>query len=238
MLSARQGVCYVGLAFKVMPNDPQEHACSAAQMFLSEGDGVVFRGAVGPWKSGERDFHLSRGEAQRLIEMVIRTYEERHRAPPKELFIHSQARFNEDEWAGFNAAAPDETNVVTVRIRTTSGDVKLFRDGDYPCLRGTAMLIDNENAYLWSSGYTPGIDTYVGPETPNPLHVTLFDSKGDMPELRAVLQDILGLTKINYNACHYNDGVPVTIRFADKIGGILTMKSAEGAKRMPFKYYI
>ena len=28
------------------------------------------------------------------------------------------------------------------------------------------------------------------------------------------------------------------IRVADKIGGILTMKSAEGAKRMPFKYYI
>ena len=33
---------------------------------------------------------------------------------------------------------------------------------------------------------------------------------------------ILGLTKLNYNACIYGDGEPVTLRFSDTIGDILT----------------
>jgi hypothetical protein len=44
----RPGDCYIGLVYKNLPNDPNNHACCAAQMFLSEGDGVVFRGANGP----------------------------------------------------------------------------------------------------------------------------------------------------------------------------------------------
>lgn len=54
----RLGVCYVGLVYKNLPNDPNDHACCAAQMFLSEGDGVVFRGANGPWKTSEYEYHL------------------------------------------------------------------------------------------------------------------------------------------------------------------------------------
>jgi hypothetical protein len=46
----RKGVCYVGLAYKRDEKnaDPQA-ACCAAQMFLDSGDGVVFKGNVGPW---------------------------------------------------------------------------------------------------------------------------------------------------------------------------------------------
>ena len=63
----RPGVCYIGFVFKLIPNDPKEHACCAAQMFLNEGDAVVFRGANGPWKTGDYEFHLKKPEAKRLI---------------------------------------------------------------------------------------------------------------------------------------------------------------------------
>jgi hypothetical protein len=59
-----------------------------------------------------------------------------------------------------------------------------------------------------------------------------------MPKLADVLRDILGLTKINYNACNFNDGLPVTVRFADKVGDVLVMGSAQGFERQPFKFYI
>ena len=234
----RPGVCYIGLVFKLLPNHPQEHACCAAQMFLSEGDGVVFRGANGPWKTGEREFHLKTPEAKNLVTMVLDTYKEKHGAPPKELFIHGRTKFNEDEWTAFQEAAPAGTTVVGVRITDTRGEVKLFRDGDYPALRGTAMVLNETNAYLWTNGFLPRLDTYIGPETPNPLFITILKSSGEMPALRTVLSDIMGLTKINYNACNYNDGSPVTIRFAEKVGDILVMGSAKGAERQPFKFYI
>jgi hypothetical protein len=118
------------------------------------------------------------------------------------------------EWRAFSEAAPPETNIVAVRIKTTTGETKLFRDGDYPVLRGTAVILDERNAYLWTTGFVPRLDTYSGPETPNPLLITILRSSGEPPNIKTVLADIMGLTKINYNACNYSDGLPVTVCFA------------------------
>jgi hypothetical protein len=238
LAGVRPGVCYIGLVYKLIPNDPNEHACCAAQMFLSEGDGVVFRGANGPWKTGKFEYHLKTDAAKSLIEKVLATYAETHGEPPKELFIHGQTSYNEEEWAAFESAAPPGTNIVGVRIRTTNGETKLFRDGDYPVLRGTALMLDSRNAYLWTNGYVPQLDTYIGPETPNPLFITALRSKDAMPDLKLILKDIMGLTKINYNSCNYNDGLPVTVRFAKMVGEVLTMGSAKGADKQPFKFYV
>lgn len=238
LASVREGVCYIGFAYKLLPNHKDNHACCAAQMFLNEGDGLVFRGANGPWRTANKEFHLSPGEAKKLIEMVLETFHARHGKYPKELFIHGRSGFNDEEWNAFAEATPTDTNLVGVRIKSTTGDVKLFRDGDYPVLRGTAILLDKTNAYLWTNGFLPRLDTYIGPETPNPLFVSVLRSTATPPELRVVLEDIMGLTKINYNACNYSDGLPVTVRFADKVGDVLTMGAAKGVHRQPFKFYI
>jgi hypothetical protein len=234
----RPGVCYVGLVYKKLPSDPNGHACCAAQMFLSEGDGVVFRGANGPWQTAPYEFHLKPYAAKALIKTVLDTYTAKHGGPPKELFIHGQAHFNDDEWQAFIEAAPKETNIVGVRIRTTGGETKLFRDGDYPVLRGTAAILGDRDAYLWTNGYVPQLDTYIGPETPNPLFITALRSKEQFPEMETVLRDIMGLTKINYNSCNFNDGLPVTVRFAKMVGEVLTLGSAKGAEKQPFKFYV
>jgi hypothetical protein len=234
----RPGVCYIGLVYKNLPNDPNGHACCAAQMFLNEGDGVVFRGANGPWRTGKYEYHLQPPAAKALLQKVLETYAEKHNEPPKELFIHGQTSFREDEWKAFEEAAPAGTNVVGVRIKNTHGENKLFRDGDYPVLRGTAMILDDRNANIWTTGYVPQLDTYIGPETPNPLFITLLRSKLAMPPIQRVLEDIMGLTKINYNSCNFNDGLPVTVRFAKMVGDVLVMGSAKGAERQPFKFYV
>jgi hypothetical protein len=238
LATVRPGVCYIGMVYKSLPQDPEGHACCAAQMFLNEGDGVVFRGANGPWKTGDYEYHLKKDAAKKLLSLVLSTYQEMHGEPPKELFIHGQTYFNDEEWDAFCDAAPKSTNIVGVRIRTTGGETKLFRDGDYPVLRGTALLLDHQTAYLWTTGYVPQLDTYIGPETPNPLHITVMRSKNAKPDLRAVLEDIMGLTKINYNSCNFNDGLPVTVRFARMVGDVLTMGSAKGQEKQPFKYYV
>lgn len=234
----REGVCYIGLVFKLLPNHRDNHACCAAQMFLSEGDGVVFRGANGPWMTENKEFHLSRDAAGRLIRTVLATYRTKFGANPKELFIHGTTKFTDAEWQAFAEAAPPETNIVAIRIRSTHGEIKLFREGDYPCIRGTALILGESDAYLWTSGYVPRIDTYLGPETPNPIHITALRSTGETPELSRVLKDIMGLTKINYNAANFSDSLPVTIRFANKVGDVLVMGSAKDEERQPFKYYI
>jgi hypothetical protein len=50
---------------------------------------------------------------------------------------------------------------------------------------------------------------------------------------------VQGLTKLNFNACIYGDGQPVTLRFADAVGEILTAgHNFLKLRPLPFKFYI
>jgi hypothetical protein len=56
--------------------------------------------------------------------------------------------------------------------------------------------------------------------------------------INIILTDILALTKLNYNACIFADGLPVTLKFADAVGEILTAGPVEDIPPLPFKHYI
>lgn len=232
----RDGVCYVGLVFKQVVNAEEGTACCGAQMFLDSGDGLVFRGAVGPWRSPDtREYHLSASSAGELLGMVVEAYRAKHGRPPIEMFIHGQTFFNGDEWSGFRSAVPAETNLVGVRIRSSHG-LKLYRPGDNPVARGTAYFQSERGGYLWTRGYIPYLQTYPGRETPNPLRIDITRGRAD---LRVVMEDVLNLTKLNFNACIYGDGLPVTLRFADAVGEILTAgPERKGQPPLPFRHYI
>jgi hypothetical protein len=48
----REGVCYVGLVFKLLDNvKGRDNACCGAQMFLGSGEGVVFKGGSCAFRS-------------------------------------------------------------------------------------------------------------------------------------------------------------------------------------------
>lgn len=239
LANVRPAVCYVGLVYKQQPRNDDDitHACCAAQMFLSDGEGVVFRGALGPWYQPDtKQFHLNRDAARDLATTVLEEYRLRHPDDPAELFIHARSWFDDNEWAGFQDACHGRrTNVVGVQIVDAWDDLKLYRPGSYPTIRGTAMLLGPRSAFLWTSGYVPRLDTYLGPDAPNPLRVTV--RRGDAA-LETVLRDVLSLTKINFNSCLFNDRKPVTIRFADAIGDILVSAPVHSEPRLPFKFYI
>ena len=237
LADVRPGVCYIGLVFKQLETSQDESAaCCGAQMFLDSGDGMVFRGAVGPWRTGRKgEYHLQRGSAQKLISMVVEAYKASHGAYPSELFIHGKTHFNLEEWEGFQSAVPMETNLVGIRIRQASG-VKLFRFGRHPILRGTALCQSERTGYLWTKGYIPYLKTYPGRETPNPLRIDIVRGEAS---LTRVMRDVMGLTKLNFNARIYGDGEPVTLRFADSVGEILTAGPPNSDQPpLPFKHYI
>lgn len=232
----RDGVCYIGLVFKRTNNsrNPAE-VCCGAQMFLHTGEGIVFKGAVGSWASDKPgEYHLNRDKAADIVERCIKAYKEWHDKPPRELFIHAKTVFNRAEIEGFRSAAPAGTSVTGIQIRRPN-DLKLFRDGRRPVLRGIGLEIDNRNAFLWTSGYVPTLLTYPGREVPTPLRVRLVF--GDT-SLSQVLADIMALTKVNFNACIFGDGLPVTLRFAGDIGEILTAIPEVTSKPLPFRHYI
>ena len=157
LADVRPGVCYVGLAYKRRdPTGDDRFAVCAAQMFLSSGEGVVFRGALGPWYLADSEqFHLDELAARNLLKMVIDEYRGQHNEPPAELFLHAKSSFTDEEWKGFTNGAPPLTNVVGVQIADGKDNLKLFRPGKYPVIRGSALLTGDDQAFLWTAGYVP-----------------------------------------------------------------------------------
>lgn len=237
LAAAREGVCYIGLSYKrVDPQSSNRTAACAAQMFLDSGDGIVFMGKYGPWYSQRPgEFHISRDAAKQLLEEGLQTYEALEGQPLSEIFLHCRSGLNSEEFAGFKDASPPGVSLFGVRVRQERSDIRLFREGTHPVLRGTFLQHNERSAHLWASGFKPHLRTYDGWETPAPLRIELQHGEAD---IRQVATDILGLTKLNYNACKLGDSEPVTVGFSDAVGEILVSNPTVKERSPKFRFYI
>jgi len=234
LVSAREGVCYIGLAFR--RSDDKRTACCAAQMFLDTGDGIVFLGQFGPWYSPkDKQFHLDRDAAFYLLSGVLKTYEELGGKQLNEIFLHSRSDISQTEYSGYQAACPKNVKLVGVRVHTDYSAPRLYRMGEMPVIRGTFWKLSDASGLLWGSGFKARIGTYDGWEIPVPLRIDI--QHGNAP-IERVGQDILSLTKLNYNACRLGDSKPVTIGFSDAVGEILISNPTIEDRRPQFRYYI
>ena len=232
---ARPGVCYVGIAYK-RTDDRSRTACSAAQMFLNDGDGIVFMGDIGPWYSPDtKQCHLTRDAARRLLKGVLETYEQEHGHTLTEVFLHCRSRIDEDEWKGFLEACPVEVKLVGIRVAPESRGFRAYRTGTRPVVRGTFWPVSNRVGYLWASGFKPALRTYDGFDVPEPLRIEVQHGNADLLQ---VAKDIFALTKLNYNACKLGESQPVTVHFSDAVGEILVANQGTKHFLPNFKYYV
>lgn len=236
LVTARHGVCYIGIAFRRVESTNETASC-AAQMFLNTGDGIVLLGEYGPWFSPrERQFHLSKDAARKLLNGVLRTYEQLEGKPLTEVFLHSRSDISSEEFEGYNEACPENVKLTGIRVRQDKrNNPRLYRIGDMPVFRGTFWKMSDTTGFLWGSGFAPRPATYRGWEIPIPLRIDI--QHGNAP-IERVAHDIFGLTKLNYNACQLGDSEPVTVGFSDAVGEILISNPTIENRRPNFKFYI
>jgi hypothetical protein len=234
----REDVCYLGLVYKKLNDDETNRsACCAAQMFIDSGDGMVFRGNIGDWFNPDtKEFHISKNDAVELINNSLEAFKEKLGKGnyPKEIFIHAKTYFDDAEWAGFTEAVAGKSAIIGVRIQPTS-QFKLYRESTFCVPRGMVMKVGSHKAFLWTKGFIPRLQTQLGLETPNPVSVEITRGQACINQ---VCRDVLALTKLNYNACIFADGEPVTLRFADSIGEVLTAGKNVITSILPFKHYV
>lgn len=234
---ARDGVCYVGIAFK-KAQDGARDACCAAQMFLDSGDGIVFVGEFGPWYSPEhKQFQLTEQAARNLLKGTLRTYEEQEGVRLKEIFLHCASNVSEEEIRGFTSAVPNGVKLVICRIRDELSGPRLYRLGKYPPIRGTFLQRSDKYGLLYTSGFSLAAGTYEGFEVPSPLGISIQHGDAD---LEIVARDVLSLTKLNYNSCSFGGGKPITIKYSQQIGEILLANPGleESQRQHTLRFYM
>lgn len=224
--------CFIGISFhKVLNSDNNTVRSSVAQAFNYEGKGLIFVGEHFDWDDEKMNTpapHLTYEYSNKLISQVISEYKAFNKnLPPRRVVIHKTTSYwdstiNKDYAEveglknGIKEILGDEVQIDLVTVKST--DIKLLREnGQYPVMRGTLLHIDDATGILYTTGYIPYYETFPSSAIPRPLEVSVYEQESS---LKKICEEILALTKLNFNNCNYYDSLPITIRFAQRVGEI------------------
>ena len=138
---------------------------------------------------------------------------------PARVLVLKTSRFKDEEADGIiaalDAAGTDLRDLVWVQ---ESYSARLLRDGNYPVMRGTFVNLGGKGL-LYTSGSMPYYGTYPGEYSPNPLLLCPHGSCDSTVEHLA--EEVLSMTKLNWNSTQMNQRLPIPIRAARKVGEVL-----------------
>lgn len=225
-----EATCYAGISF-FKSRDRKSTQTSIAQIFNELGRGVILRGEE--IKLGKHDLtpHLSGEQAFNLLDRSLKEYWEAVKIAPKRLVLHKTSNYNDAEIEGFKQAAK-KYNISAVDLVTIlPSDIRLYRTSAYPPMRGTHLALSDRDHILYTRGSVPFYETYPGKYIPQPLKVRLF-SHDESPNV--ICDEIVALTKMNWNNTQFDRKFPITIECARNVGHI--MKYLEEGDNMELKY--
>lgn len=230
----RPSTCYIGISFhRPLGSTDNTLFTSVAQAFNEHGAGVVLRGPDFQWDPEKGPSpHLTADQADALLRLTLRRYRSETHHPPARVVVHKTSRFWDDEREGFQQALSEVAEFDLVSVSPTS-EIRLVRAGRYPALRGTVFSLGSIS-YLYTTGYIPALQRYPHGHVPAPLQIA--DHHGDSA-LTELVDEILILTKMNWNSAAFAGALPITMRFSRLVGDIMREIPA-GREPMPqFKFY-
>lgn len=224
--------CFVGISFHHLRTQ-SEHVMysSLAQAFSSDGEGFALRGESVPYDEETHQPFLTHEKARSLMATVLQAYRNRAGRDPVRVVVHKTTLFTDEERAGIDEALASvpSTHLITVR---SNHDFRLVRHGTYPPHRGALCRVA-DTTFLYTVGYQPQHLTYPGPHVPVPIEIVT-----DVNDVEAVADDLLCLTKMNWNSARSAAALPVTLSFARKVGAIIS-EVPPGVDHHPsFRYYM
>ena len=111
----------------------------------------------------------------------------------------------------------------------------MFSDKKYPPKRGTLLTISETEGVLYTRGTVDFYKTYPGQYVPSPLKITVYEQDSS---LESLCDEILGLTKMNWNNTQMDGRLPITLECAKKIGDIMKYVSVSEKPQVSYSFYM
>jgi hypothetical protein len=209
---------YLGIGF-YRDVEGQQLWTSTAQMFDERGRGLILRGARAQTETKGRHPYLTAQDADDLVAQSIAAYKAHHRHVPARLVVLKTSRFRPEEAEGVESAlrraAIELSDLVWVQ---ESSPIAVFRDGNYPVLRGTFIDLRGKGL-LYTRGSVPYYGTFPGLRVPRPL--LLVPHENCDSAISKIAGEVLALTKVNWNTTQFDQKLPAPIKAAREVGRIL-----------------
>jgi hypothetical protein len=208
---------YVGIGF-YRDLSGQRLLTSTTQMFDERGRGLILRGGRARIDKGDLHPYLDRADAYDLLRRSLKAYRAQHFHYPARVVILKTSRFESNEADGFREALKEDKIMYSDLVWVSeSSPVTMFRERDYPPLRGTMIGLGKE-AILFTRGSVPIYRTYPGLRVPRPIMIRPHTHDTPMPDLG---REFLALTKMNWNTTQFDGALPIPIRAARQVGKVL-----------------
>jgi hypothetical protein len=225
---------YLGIGF-YRGLDGQQLWTSTAQMFDERGRGLILRGARAQTETKGRHPYLTAVDAEDLVSQSINAYKAHHKHVPARLVVLKTSRFRTEEAEGIEAALRNFGIVMSDLLWVQeSSPIAVFRDGNYPVLRGTFVDL-NGKGLLYTRGSVPYYGTYPGLRVPRPL--LLVPHANSDSTIHTLAHDVLALTKVNWNSTQFDQKLPAPIKAAREVGRILKYVEYGSAVSTDFRRY-
>ncbi len=196
--------------------------------------------------------HLSYDDAYEFGKNVINLFYESMNEIPKRVAIHKRTFYTEEEKQGILDSLYDnkrienvdlieinfENNVRYVSSKIKNGQTEI--DG-YSVSRGTCIQLNNKEALLYAHGVIPSVKNprynfYPGGRyIPKPLRIIKHHGIGSLEQ---IANEILGLTKMNWNTLNMYSQMPATIDSSNKIAKIGKIIENRDKIEYDYRYFI
>lgn len=232
--SSQLTACYVGVSF-YRSLDKSRLQTSIAQVFNELGDGVIVRGGAAKISKEDRQPHLSEVNAQKLLYDALEVYRTVHLTLPARLVLHKTSAYSDEEMRGFRSAMKEHRVSVADFLHVRQSHTRLLRDAAYPPLRGMLLSLDDIVHILYTRGSVDFFQTYPGMYIPHPLE--LHCEKTEQTPL-FLAEEILGLSKMNWNKTQFDGTDPITIWGARQVGRVLKYIGEDEHMQTRYSFYM
>jgi hypothetical protein len=227
-------VCYIGVSF-YEALDASALLTSTAQIFNERGEGIILRGGAATVSKDDRQPHLDAAGAEQLLTAALRAYRGEHKTQPARVVLCKTSGYSDGELTGFRAALDAHDIEAVDLLNVGETHTRLYRIGEYPPLRGTFLSKSAAKHVFYTRGSVDFYETYPGMYVPRPMGLT-FANVTSTP--RAIAQELLALTKMNWNNTQFDNSEPIIVTAARKVGKILKYISPEAKPQTRYSFYM
>lgn len=254
--NADKNTAFAGIGYSIdNKNDDKGHIIlGCSHIYSSDGEGLKYKLSKvnDKIKWVNKKPHLSYDDAYEFGKNVLHLFYESMNEVPKRVVIHKRTFYTEDEKQGILDSLLDckkienidlieinfEDNIRYVSSKIQNGETKV--DG-FSVSRGTCIQLSHNEALLYAHGIIPSVinpnhNFYPGGRyIPKPLRIIKHHGNGSLEQ---IANEILGLTKMNWNSLNMYSQLPATISSSNEIARIGKLIENTQNIQYDYRYFI
>lgn len=241
---------YVGLGFSIASNSPREKqiVLGCSHLYSSTGEGMTYRlSKLDNPLIRNHNPYMRREDARRVAENARQLFYEWRNKLPSRVVFQKRTPFMPEECAGLRDGLQglDDVEMLEITVepalRYIASRMRYgkLQDDPFPVRRGAAVVLDKRRALVWVHGAAAGLGgkTYYQGKSRIPAPLIITRHHGNAP-FKTVADEILGLSKMDWNNFDLYSKLPATIKSSNAIARIGALLERFGPVSYDYRLFI